>query len=283
MTKIAVPLTLLAAVLVCSLPAAPAQAGANRTFVSGAGSDTGSCGFAAPCRTFAYAYSQTNANGEINVLDPAGYGRVIIGQAISIQGHGWASVTATMGDAITISAGAGDNINIRGVLLDGAGVGDTGITFNSGASLNIQDSAIRNFSGAGIQFQPSGSSQLYVSNTVVSDNAGNGGIDFANGGSGTVGGVLDHVVTENNGFGVLANVSTTVMERNSTIANNNYGLFANGSGAVIRVTRSTITANGTGWSISGGGSVLSYCDNNIDNNTSVNTAPGGPCPVLPYK
>jgi len=167
------------------------------------------------------------------------------------------------------------------VLLDGAGIGSNGIVFNSGASLNIQDSVIRNF-GTGILFEPTASSQLYVSNTLVSDNTN--GIYVYNEGPGTtVGGVLDHVATENNAnAGILVVNAANFMVRNCTIAGNGTGL-ATRSGATIRVTRSTITGNGTGWQAASGGSVLSYCDNNIDNNTSVNTAPGGPCPVLPYK
>jgi hypothetical protein len=67
------------------------------------------------------------------------------------------------------------------------------------------------------------------------------------------------------------------MVRNCTIANNtNVGLVANtanANGATIRVTRSTITGNTTGWSILNNGAVLSYGDNNIDGNTNVNTEP----------
>jgi len=93
MTKIALPLTLLATALVGALAAAPApaQAQAVRTFVSGAGSDANPCTVTAPCRHFQAAYNVTAAGGEINVLDPAGYGPLTISQALSIQGHGWAS------------------------------------------------------------------------------------------------------------------------------------------------------------------------------------------------
>jgi hypothetical protein len=98
-----------AALLACGLAAAPAQAGPNRTFVSGTGTDSGTCTRPAPCRTFAFALSVTNAGGEIDVLDTAGYGTVIITKAISIvnDGVGVAGITASSGDAITINAGAG--------------------------------------------------------------------------------------------------------------------------------------------------------------------------------
>ena len=56
-------------VLAAALLPASAKAQSTRTFVSGTGTDSGTCGRAAPCRTFAYAISQTNGGGEIVVLD----------------------------------------------------------------------------------------------------------------------------------------------------------------------------------------------------------------------
>jgi hypothetical protein len=67
-------LSVAGALLAFGLSAAPVQAGPNRTFVSGKGTDSGACSLAAPCRTFAFALTQTAAGGEIDVLDPAGYG-----------------------------------------------------------------------------------------------------------------------------------------------------------------------------------------------------------------
>ena len=50
------------------------QAG-NESWVSGTGSDVGTCPRTAPCRTFAYAAGQTSNNGAINVLTSAISGR----------------------------------------------------------------------------------------------------------------------------------------------------------------------------------------------------------------
>jgi hypothetical protein len=69
--------------IACSLVASPALA-ASRTFVSGAGSDSGDCSLAAPCPTFAYALTQTAESGEITVLTSAGYGPVTITKSVSI-------------------------------------------------------------------------------------------------------------------------------------------------------------------------------------------------------
>jgi hypothetical protein len=75
--------TIAGALLACGLSAVPAHA-ATRTFVSGTGTDSGTCGRATPCRTFAFALTQTAAGGEIDVLDAAGYGAVTITKGISI-------------------------------------------------------------------------------------------------------------------------------------------------------------------------------------------------------
>jgi hypothetical protein len=311
MSKIAFLLTLLVTALVCLSPAAPAQAQAARTFVSAAGSDSNNCtNVVSPCRHFAAAYAKTAAEGEIDVLDPANYGELTIDHGISVQGHGWASVSAvTNGAAITITGG--DKINISGVILDGgAATNSNGIRFNSAGSLTVRDCVVRNFANYGILFAPTNSSQLFVSNTLVSDN-GYIGISIQSAGPGTTTGVLNHVKIENNaGDGLNANTGLTgtqtinmtvtdsvsasnkttgitvqsfgpfpvnIMVRNSTIANNTFqGLVASNTGATILVTRSTITGNGTGWDAFASGVVTSYADNNIDGNGSANSEPPNP-------
>src|ERR1700688_707998 len=270
MRKIVMSFTLLVSAFVCLLPAVPAQAAAARTFVSAAGSDSNNCAnVVTPCRHLAAAYAATAANGEIYVLDPANYGAVTITGPVSIEGHGWASIAPVSGSpAITINANTGDKINIIGVVLDGTALtGTTGIQFNSGGSLIVRDSVIRNFGTNGISFGPNISSQLFVSNTLVSDNGF--GVFVAPSASVNVSGVLDHVTIENNtndglyvgsspasvtitvsnsvsanngARGIVASQDspTTLMVRNSTIANNGSdGLFTSGVGAQILVTRST--------------------------------------------
>src|SRR5664279_2386743 len=65
--------------------AAPAHAQATRTWVSGVGDDVNPCSRTAPCKTFAGAISKTATNGEINCIDPAGYGAVTITKSITID------------------------------------------------------------------------------------------------------------------------------------------------------------------------------------------------------
>src|SRR5262245_52213473 len=95
-----------ATLLVLSLVPNPAQAQPARVFVAAQGLDSNPCSFAAPCRTFQHAHDVVASGGDIDVLDPAGYGSVSISKSISIQGHGFAGISAPSGDAIAISAGA---------------------------------------------------------------------------------------------------------------------------------------------------------------------------------
>src|SRR5262249_47987292 len=143
----------------------------NRTFVSGHGSDSNPCTLAAPCRSFAGALTQTNAGGEIAVLDTAGYGAVTITKAVSIVNEEGveAGITVTSGDGITINAGASDVVNLRGLTIVGAG-GNNGITLNTGANLNVQNCVIRGFSNFGLNLVPTSSSDINVSNTILSGN-----------------------------------------------------------------------------------------------------------------
>jgi len=305
MNRAATAIIIAAGLAVATLPDVPAQAAAARTFVSAAGSDSNNCtNVATPCRHLATAYAATAANGEIYVLDPANYGSLTITGPVSIEGHGWASIAPVSGSAaITINANTGDKINIIGVVLDGTALTSTnGIVFNSGSTLTVRDSVIRDFGTDGIDFLPNTSSpsQLSVSNTLVSDN-GRVAIFIEPTGLGTVTVVLDHVKLENSVFdglrvGAPSNQTTNltlsdsvsanniqsgigasgagtqnIMVRNSTIANNNIGLNA-GPGATIWVTRSTIAENSNGVEVSGTGSVISYSDNNIVANTNGNAA-----------
>ena len=192
-------------------------ASATRPFVSATGSDTNPCTFSSPCRSFQHAHDVVTSGGEIDVLDPAGYGALTITGAISIQGHGYAGLAVPSGNGLTINAGLTDKINLRGLLIDGVGTGDDGIVFNTGGSLNIQDCVIRNFAGAGIHFLSTASvSTLFsVSDTLVADNGGNG-IDVEPTGAVVVTGVFNRVEIDHNAVIALSSTATQVPGRSSS-------------------------------------------------------------------
>src|SRR5215212_1553009 len=72
------------AVAATMVSATPANAQATRTWVSGVGDDANPCSRTAPCKTFPGAISKTAAGGEINCLDPGGFGGVTINKSLSI-------------------------------------------------------------------------------------------------------------------------------------------------------------------------------------------------------
>src|SRR5689334_6078493 len=178
-------------ILALSLTTAPAQAQALRTWVSGLGDDVNPCSRTAPCKTFAGAISKTAAGGEISVLDAGGFGQVTITKSISITNNFVnAGILAPSGAGILVRAGATDVVRIRGLVIDGANgtQGSAGIRFQSGAELHVEQCLIKNFrldsAGHGIDFTPQAGGVLYVSDTVVTRNAG-GGIRVAPTNTGT--------------------------------------------------------------------------------------------------
>jgi hypothetical protein len=287
MSKTALALTLLGTALVCSLYGAPAKAQA-RVFVSATGSDGNPCTFTSPCRSFQHAHNTVAAGGEIDVLDPAGYGAVTISKAISIQGHGYAGISASSGNAITINPNSGDTINLRGLLIDGLGSGANGIQVNATAFnvyVEIQDTLIRDFSGRGMYMNGNGTTSGVFDHLVVVNNSA-GGLQFgdpSNSGAVIIGYTVSNSVIANNlsGSGVYATMNgTVIMVQNCTIENNSFGLLADNSG-ILRVTKSAITGNGTGMfnGVTSFGTIESFGDNALRGNAT----DGAPTATVPLK
>jgi hypothetical protein len=147
MRKVAVLIAVLGTTLLPVLCTVPAHAQATRTWVSGVGDDNNPCSRTAPCMTFAGAISKTAAGGEIDALDPGGFGTLTITKSITIDGGGGgvASVMSSGTNGITVNAGATDIVTIRNVQLQGdlgngtGTAGGIGIKFNSGAMLSIDN------------------------------------------------------------------------------------------------------------------------------------------------
>ena len=120
-------IVLAAASLAFAVPSANAQA--TRTWVSGVGDDANPCSRTAPCKTFAGAISKTAAGGEINALDPGGFGAVTITKAITIDGGGGqvASTLVAGTNGIIVSAPATANVTLRNIrsMASGSGLGST--------------------------------------------------------------------------------------------------------------------------------------------------------------
>lgn len=148
-----------------------AQAQATRTWVSGVGDDLNPCSRTAPCKTFAGALAKTAANGEIDALDPGGFGQVVISKSVTIDGTGvMAGILATAGNGITINSREATNqisVRLRGLSINGAGVGINGINVISANRVVVEDCVIDGFVGAGINVA---AGNVFVKNTSIRNN-----------------------------------------------------------------------------------------------------------------
>jgi len=253
--RIRIPFALLASALACSLATAPANARA-RVFVASYGSDSNPCTFGSPCRNFQQAVDAVDAGGEVTAIDSAGFGPITITKAVTITSPDGveAGIVPTAGTAIDINAGPSDAVVLRGLTLNGAGVGANGILFNSGGSLTVTNCVVQNFEAEGISIQLETSTTVYfvIINTLIS-NSRLYGIEYHAANFSKATGVIDHVVVTGGQNGIALNggeltngSATDVAISNSVVSNNSIeGIFA-GNGSVLTASIDNTTVNGTG-------------------------------------
>jgi hypothetical protein len=247
------------AALFLLLTCGTAGAQATRTWVSGVGDDANPCSRTAPCKTFAGAISKTTAGGEIDALDPGGFGAVTITKAIVIDGHaalGGVLVSGT--DGITVSAGANDVVILRGLTFSGIASGLSGINFTSGLALHVEDTTISGFTTAAITFKPAAAATLFLKHVTASNNA-----------NGVVVGTGQAVISKshffNDGVGLYATGSAKVSVQDSVFAGNaQYGVHCDMT-ASVNIDRGLIVANGVGVQ---GDSLVRLSDVMIGHNTT---------------
>jgi hypothetical protein len=231
--------------LVTLLAGAPAQAqngSLTRSFVSSEGLDTNACTIAAPCASFAEAYTKVSANGIVAALDPGKYGPLTITGPVTINGNGWAAITGpSSSTAVAINAGPSDSVTLAGLEIDGGGGASNGILLTSAGKLDVVGCVIRNFTHDGIYLEPTSVLKLSILNTIASDNT-NDGIDLSPSGNGGIQGVIDHSTTTANGTDGInvwgansvsppnTNIGAYITIVNSVSANNGHnGVTANTS------------------------------------------------------
>src|SRR5215469_2319475 len=151
---------------------------ASRTWVSGVGDDANPCSRTAPCKTFAGAISKTAAGGEIDALDPGGFGALTITKAITIDGGGGqvASVLVAGTNGIVVQAGANDVVILRNLRINGIGTGLNGIRFLAGRDLNVENVYIFGFiqNGVDIALNQGTAASVHILNSVMKNNGGVG-------------------------------------------------------------------------------------------------------------
>src|SRR5437588_582983 len=195
-------LSLAAVAAVVSLGAGAAQAQATRTWVSGVGDDANPCSRTAPCKTFAGAISKTASGGEINVLDPGGFGAVTITKPITISSEGTEA----------------------GVLVSGT----------NGIIVNVPNATINHFTQNGINFAPTvANSQLRVVNTIARSNNGAGGAGLSVSSGNLVNAMVSNSSFVGNTIGILAIRNSRVSIFECTISGNaQQGVLSRGQNGV---------------------------------------------------
>src|SRR5437588_2018638 len=179
-----------------------AHAQATRTWVSGVGDDANPCSRTAPCKTFAGAISKTAPSGEINVLDPGGFGAVTITKSITIRSdHIEAGVLVSGTNGIVVNApNATDRVLLEGLDIEGLGTGINGVQIVGNGTTTIVRCAIRHFTGNGVNLVGAAGARAVVVDSIVTNNAG--GFNIAGAGVQNTGIALRNVFDNNTAFGL---------------------------------------------------------------------------------
>ena len=293
------------ALIALALPAS-ASAQATRTWVSGVGDDANPCSRTAPCKTFAGAISKTAAKGEINCLDPGGFGGVTITKSLAIKcqyTEGGVLVSGT--NAIVVNAAATDTVTLRGLDINGIGTGLNGIRILQAKSVKIIDSEIFGFVRNGVDVEATNSgARVSVHRTHIHDISGNGVLVAPPAAAGTGATAGNRVVVrdnqiEENGCGIMAssnipdaafnfasqcgtsNVNggrATVHAFNNSISdhrsNTGAGIHVNGANSNVRYGKNDIVNNIFGVRTINAGQLNSYVDNHMIGNDTDGSSTG---------
>jgi hypothetical protein len=271
-----------------------AQAQATRTWVSGVGDDVNPCSRTAPCKTFAGAISKTATGGEIDALDPAGYGSVTTTKSITIDGgdgSGFGGILSSSTFGVQVN-GAGAVVTLRRLSINGGPPtlpGTFGVRFIQGSKLRIEECKIFNFvaggSGIGVEISLGTSATVAIKDSSIYNN--NKGMRVAT----TAGAVLvtleNSVVQHNVAEGVQLNGNAFLEARNSNISFNVTGVsltagatsgldmihcdvigntgtgLAAGTSGFTRIGQTSFIGNTTGISQSAANTVKTFGDNYI--------------------
>lgn len=266
-----------------------AEAQATRTWVSGVGDDVNPCSRTAPCKTFAGAISKTATNGEINCLDPAGYGAVTVTKSITIdcedtQGSILSSGTTGVIVNITAAADTKKAFKLRGVAINGAATGVHGVRILAANTVHLDEVVIDGVTTHGVSIETtSGTPKVYIQDTHIRSLGSSAVNAFITGGSlglyignsqlgaATIGlnlssntkaTITDSQIHGNSSFGVQSNAAEVAIVR-CTISGNGTGVSA-AAGGTARLFATMVTQNSTGIS----GNVISHVSNVIAGNTT---------------
>jgi hypothetical protein len=251
-----------------------AQAQATRTWVSGVGDDANPCSRTAPCKTFAGAISKTAAGGEIDCLDPGGFGAVGITKSITLDCSGtYGSILVSSGGSAISINNASIIVRLRGLSLTGQNAGAYGVRITAASRVTIEDSIIDGFTDSGVFMEAPGDAaapQLFISNTTIRNNTVNGlNVTSAGASPSRVAIIRSQIYGSSEGI-IAQNADIAVTD--CLIAGNNTGIRTAISGTV-RISGNTISGNTTNFNTPKG-AILTYGNNALTGN-GTNNAPSG--------
>lgn len=255
-----------------------AYAQATRTWVSGLGDDFNPCSRTAPCKTFTGAISKTATGGEINCLDPAGFGSVTITKSLIIDCNGAiGSVLYSGGNGITVN-GTDIVVTLRNIQINGLGAaGTTGVRFVNGRRLVLEYVFITGNLQAGLMVvnAMAGSGQVVINNSQIVNNYD--GIRVSHG----ITSVTRSVIAGTTIFALFAENGGVINANDNLLAVNGIAVQAgNGTGVgqantFVNVSNNGVHGNLTAF-VCAGGSVASDGSNRLSNNGG-----GGAMPCTP--
>ena len=292
--------------LLGTLAGAPAY-GVQRAHVASYGLDSNTsfnCDVANPCRFFQAATTVVDPNGEVVVLDSAGYGRVTLNQSISLVAPPgvYAGISVFQSTQGVFIATPGINVVLRGLTINGLG-GNAGIFMPVGASLSVENCVVANFPGSGVGILAyANAARVRIVDTLLRDNGTGIQVENASAvisratvlGSSNVGIYL---------YGTVVGTRTNAVVTDTTVSGGNIGFYANSgitdanvrlaiirstssnnsssgigalsspaSTALVTLSESMVTGNNTGLSQSGAGATMQSLGNNTVRQNGINTS-----------
>jgi hypothetical protein len=299
---------LAAAALLCVAFVSSSYAAPTTAFVSSGGSDANACTLAAPCRHISNAIVAAGSGGVVSCLDAGPYTESFLsGDSFTLDCRG---VVNGLGNSFAFIIGSTPVVTFRHVIFDGS-AGGGGAVQILGGRVVFENCTFQNYTaspGEAVQFAPTAAgAHLTITDSVFANTglAGSGGGIYIQPAAGiTAGAVIERTQVTGNTYGIVANgfgsgtalvevrystisdsvfdgiwavtqgtTASVVVEHSASVRNGGSGANAQGAGAYVSLSDSTVAWNATGLTTSSGGTILSYKNNIIAGNLSPGVTP----------
>jgi hypothetical protein len=273
MRKTSLLLSFFGLLAIVSLPTTSAHAQATRTWVSGVGDDANPCSRTAPCKTFAGAISKTAPGGEIDCLDPGGFGAVTIVKAMTIDCTGVSGGILNAGsvNGVIVNAGVNDKVELRNLVIQGTtgNPGLNGIRYLGGKELHLDRVVVQGQGAFCVDVNKTAAGYLYVRDSYFTECLN--GINLTTTSSFVIAAITRSSINGMGASGVIAASAHSIINiDNSQIANNlSIGVSASATGSFLNANNNTFVNNGTAISAASGANLRTSNNALFDNTTGI--------------